>query len=53
MTDGEKKIAQIPVAPSWKWKQAESRLGIRPGVRPLYVIYLGKGKLDLKDFTIQ
>lgn len=53
VTDGEKKITQIPVAPSWKWKQAESRLRIRSGVRPLYVIYLGKGKLDLKDFTIQ
>lgn len=53
VTDGEQCAARIPVTPSVRWKQKEGRLRIRPGVRPLYFIYIGKGKIDFRQFSIR
>lgn len=53
VTDGERLAAQIPVTPSMKWKKASGRLRIRSGVRPLYFIFIGRGKMDFRSFTIE
>ncbi|OUP83217.1 hypothetical protein B5F07_11055 [Lachnoclostridium sp. An169] len=53
VTDDMKKVARIPVTPSLRWKKAESRLKIGDGVKPLYFIFVGKGKFDFRSFTLE
>ena len=52
VTDGEKKVADIPVKPSRSWYSITGRLKIEDGVRPLYFMYIGKGRIDFRSFTL-
>ena len=52
VTDGEKKVADIPVKPSLRWKEITGKLKIDEGVKPLYFMYIGKGRIDFRSFTL-
>lgn len=52
VTDGEKKVADIPVRSSRSWHSITGPLRIEAGVRPLYFMYIGKGRIDFRSFTL-
>lgn len=46
-------VAEIPVTPAEVWRNFEARFTIRKGNYPIYLRFVGKGKADLLEFTLE
>lgn len=53
VTDGKKKAAELPVTPSGTWKKISGNMKIGDGIRPLYFMYMGRGRLDFRSFELK
>ncbi len=53
ITDGENTVARIPLSYSQSWQKFESNSNIKNGIKPLFFIYKGKGRMDFKEFEMR